>query len=98
MVWDVQEAETKYNDDHRDEIDAALAWQSRDRSGEEEGDEQPEQAPVMPVFNKQEFTAKWLSDNPQIEIPEPIVDDVDNDWILSQSETDYHINSYFGKE
>ncbi|TNV82509.1 hypothetical protein FGO68_gene1811 [Halteria grandinella] len=57
-----------------------------------------EPAPVMPVFNKQEFTAKWLTDNPPIEIPEPIVDDVDNDWILSASETEYHINTYFGKE
>jgi len=26
MVWDVQEAENKYNDEHRDEIEAALAW------------------------------------------------------------------------
>lgn len=36
MVWEVQEAENKFNDDHRDEIDAALAWQSRDRSGDDE--------------------------------------------------------------
>lgn len=98
MVWDVQEAENKYNEDHKDEIDAAHAWQSREKSGEEEGEEPSEPAPVMPVFNKGEFTAKWLIENPPIEIPEPIFDDVENDWILSASEIEYHINTYFGKE
>lgn len=52
----------------------------------------------MPVFNKPEFEAKWLTDNPPIEIPEQIYDDVDNDWVLSQNEIDYHINAYFGKD
>ena len=46
----------------------------------------------MPVFNQEEFTAKWLSENPPIEIPEPVVDDIDNDWELPPSEVEYLIN------
>ena len=97
MVSESQDAENKFNDDHRDEIEAALAYQQREKSGDDEGEEN-EPVPVMPVFNKQEFLNKWLAENPPIEIPQPVVDDEDNDWILSQSEVEYHINTYFGKD
>ena len=100
MQLEVAEAEVRFNDDHRDEIEAAIAYASRDPSQDEEEGEggEKEAPPVMPIFNKEEFLAKWLAENPAIEIPEEVVFDVDNDWVLSASEIDYHINAYFGKE
>lgn len=104
MQQETQEAEAKFLEEHKDEIEAVLAYQQREQhpeGGEQEEDEgaepvEKEAPPVMPVFNKQEFLSKWLLDNPAFEIPEEVVFDVDNDWILSQNEQDYHINAYFG--
>jgi hypothetical protein len=36
----------------------------------------------MPVFNKEEFLTKWLTDNPPINIPDDPVEEPDNDWIM----------------
>jgi hypothetical protein len=102
MQQETQEAEQQFIVDHKEEIDAAIAWSQRDpvQSGDEEEGEPAEKEvpPVMPVFNTQEFLAKWLIENPAFEIPEEVVFDVDNDWVLSQSEAEYHINAYFGRE
>jgi hypothetical protein len=98
MTADVKEAEARFLDDHRDEIDAAHAYANRDQNDDEDAEKEKEQPPVMPVFNKEEFLAKWLLENPQVEIPEEVKDDVDNDWVLSPSETEYLISTYFNKE
>lgn len=98
QVKETADAEAKFLDDRKDEIEAAIAYQNRDPSNDDQEDGEKEPVPVMPVFNKEEFTAKWLTDNPPIEIPEPVVDDIDNDWVLPPSEVEYLINSYFGKE
>jgi hypothetical protein len=52
----------------------------------------------MPVFNKQEFLAKWLQDNPAIEIPAELIEEEDNDWIMSPNELEYHISTYIGRD
>jgi hypothetical protein len=78
----VHEAEAKFNEDHRDEIEAAIAYQKRDPA-EDEDEGEKEAAPVMPVFNKKEFLAKWFTDNPHTAIPHDVIFDVDNDLILS---------------
>jgi hypothetical protein len=52
----------------------------------------------LPVFNKEAFLANWLNSNPQILIPEEPIEEVDNDWIMTQSEHDYNVNTYLGRE
>lgn len=85
MQNDIAEAEGKFADDNRDQLDAALKWESEqtskvedDYGGEgEDDDEKPSpkdekevrEKPEMPVFNKEEFLKKWLEENPVIEIP-----------------------------
>ncbi len=99
---ELADAEAKFNEDHKDEIEAAMAHQllvaanAEDKPAEECVATEP--VPQMPVFNKQDFLAKWLTENPVIEIPEAVADDVDNDWLVSPAEAEYHINVYFGKE
>ena len=91
------EAEQKFLEEHKEEIEIAVAFANRDPVTEEEEGEK-EVPPVMPVFNVEEFVNKWLIENPVIQIPDQIVDDIDNDWVLTQQEIDYHVNAYFTKE
>jgi len=49
---------------------------------------------VKPVFNREEYLAKWVEDNPVIEIPAEVVEDVDNDWELEEEEEDNLIRAW----
>ena len=75
-------------DDNRDAIEAAIAYQNRPPAAEDEDEENEEPAekqppPVMPVFNSEEFLAKWVHENPPVEIPDEVIEDLDNDWIYT---------------
>jgi HrpA-like RNA helicase len=105
MEQDVVEAEAKFMEEHKDEIEAAQKFEEQEKQkkddeyGEEEEDEEkekvPKEKPVMPVFNKEEYLQKWLEDNPVIEIPPPVVDDKDSDWYMTEEEEEALINAYF---
>jgi hypothetical protein len=83
-------------EEHKEEIDAAYNYEQAEKNkindeyGEENEDEdkdqKPKEKPVMPVFDTQEWLNKWLEENPVIEIPPYVIDDQDNDWILSEEE------------
>lgn len=45
-----------------------------------------EDPPIQPVFDEKYFFYNWNDNNPPIEIPPPIMDDIDNDWIISSVE------------
>ena len=71
----------------------------KDEYGEEEEDEEkdqkPKEKPVMPVFNKEEHLTKWDEENPEIVIPPEVIDDKDNDWVLSEEDEEALIAQYF---
>jgi hypothetical protein len=100
---EIVDAENKYNEDHKEDMEAYLQYQqrsSRDKNDDDDDEDNTEReaAPVMPVFNKEEFLAKWLTDNPTITIPEEPVEEPDNDWILTPAELETLINTYFGRD
>ena len=45
--------------------------------------EDGEQAPTQPVFDKNFFFFNWDEEHPEIDIPEEVQDDVDNDWMMT---------------
>ena len=102
---DLIEAEQKFMEEHKEEIEAAQKFEDQeqqkkdDEYGEEEDEEekekQPKERPQMPEFNKEEYELKWLEENPEIEIPEPVHEDKDNDWYLNDEEEDALIATYF---
>jgi hypothetical protein len=104
---DLQEAEEKFKEEHKDEIEAALKYEQmelerqEDEYGEEEEDDEvprekmPKEKPAMPVFNEEEFLVKWVEENPEPMLPEQIVRDIDNDWVLSEEEEEALISGYF---
>lgn len=98
MDIEIQEAEAKFAEEHKEEIDAAAKWESEqnnqnveDEYGEEDDEEEkvkeeevkPKEKPVVPVFNREEFLKKWLEENPKIEIPEEGNEEVDSDWQIN---------------
>lgn len=52
----------------------------------------------MPVFNQDEFLEKWVEDNPEHMLPEEVISDIDNDWVLSEEEEEALIAAYFGQK
>lgn len=102
------EAEQKFAEEHKDEIDAAARWeqeqntQVEDEYGEEddEGDRgddterKPKEKPAVPVFNRDEFIKRWLEENPVIEIPSDQEEEKDTDWILTEEEEQTLVANY----
>ena len=41
---------------------------------------------MLPTWDKQEAEAKFDDENPEVEIPNEVIDDIDNDWILTDEE------------
>lgn len=52
---------------------------------------------VLNTWDKNEAEAKFDEENPQVEIPEPIEDDIDNDWILTEDELEAQIATFWSK-
>jgi hypothetical protein len=48
----------------------------------------------MPEFNQQEMELKFDDEFNEITIPEEVVDEVDNDWVLEDEEWDTLISNY----
>jgi len=49
----------------------------------------------MPEFDAEEFLEGWDAENPEIVIQEEVVDDIDNDWILTEEESETQIKDFW---
>lgn len=112
MQADIAEAEAKFNEENKEQIDAVNAWDAaktgaaHDEYGEEDGEEdakeakeeEPKERPEMPVFNKDEFLKGWLEENPVIEIPSEEQVEADADWILSEEEEQAALAAYLASK
>jgi len=43
-----------------------------------------EDPPQLKEFNERYFLFNWDEENEKVEIPNEVVDDVDNDWVLTK--------------
>lgn len=101
----MSDAADKFKEDNREAIEAFEKWQEEERIkasqeyGEELDDEdeaaENQEPPVMPEFNREEMEEKFDDEFPQIEIPQEVVDEVDNDWVLPEEEWDTLISNYY---
>lgn len=48
----------------------------------------------MPEFNMEEMGEKFDDEFPEIEIPDEVMDETDNDWVMQEEEWDSLISSY----
>ena len=49
----------------------------------------------MPLFNQKEAADKFDEDNPEVEIPPEVVDEIHNDWVLTEEEESKLIEDYW---
>ena len=110
---DLVEAEAKFSEEHKEEIELAQKWE-QDQNGNaqdddygEEGDEdggasgmdtRRQERPEIPIFNRDEFLKKWLEENPIIEIPPEYVPEPDADWSLTEEEEQSIVNTFIGSK
>ena len=55
-------------------------------------------APIAPIFNTKEHEQKFDAENPEIEIPDPVIFDIDTDWVLSNEEEELLLQVYFANK
>lgn len=100
------EAEEKFKDDHREEIENYEKWiaEKEAKENEEYGDELDDdenenpldkEPPTLPEFVAEEYLEKFDEDNPEIYIPDEVVDDIDNDWPMTEDEEAELIAQYW---
>ena len=93
---ELEDAQDKFLEDHKEDIEIFEAYQraqtgGEEAYGEEEEDEEasqakPKEPPVLPVFNEEEFLTRWDEEIPEITVSGSAEDDIDNDWILTEEE------------
>lgn len=101
----LNEAEQKFKEDHKEEIEAYekyLADKAKKETQEYGADDAQEEevpvaavSPVQYVFDSIEPSAKFDEENPTIVIPDALIADIDNDWILDEEETSAIISAYW---
>jgi hypothetical protein len=66
--------------------------------GEERGSDQEEdedkEPPVKPVFNEKDVMEAFDAENPEVEIPAEVQDQVNNDWVLTEEDETKLIDDY----
>ena len=90
--WETNEADAieeykVYKDRERRREEGAVVSGDEDEEDLDD-DGKPKPPPTMPVFNEAEYLEKFDSkeENAIVEIPPPIVEDVDDDWPMSLEE------------
>ena len=102
----LEEAKTKFKDDNADQIEAYNKYVTdkqakeaqeygEEAASENEDEGEQEEPPTMPEFDEAEAGEKFDEENPEVEIPEEIVDDINNDWVLEPDEREALIAKYF---
>ena len=56
--------------------------------------EEGEEKPARPVFDDKFFLYNWDEEHPAITIPPEVIDDIDNDWVLTEEQKEEHIAAH----
>ncbi len=79
------------------ELEAKAAQEYGEEIDDEGSQKEEVELIVLNTWDKNEAEAKFDEENPQVEIPEPIEDDIDNDWILTEDELEAQIATFWSK-
>ena len=100
---ELAKAQESFAEEHKDEIEAYEAQEKAKAEGgneydeEEDDDEEGEKKkePLeLPVFDTDGFLQQWDEENPEIVIQDQLVDDIDNDWELTEDDLQERIKAY----
>jgi len=90
----IQEAKDQFNNDHAADYEAYEKYEeeqkkkAEDEYGSEGDDSDKEEvvAPEKPEFESKDCEEKFDEDNPEVEIPEEVPVEVDQDWDIDETE------------
>lgn len=102
----LEESRTKFKEDNADQIEAYNKYiadkqakeaqeYGEEQASENEDEAEQEEPPTLPEFDEAEAGEKFDEENPEVEIPDEIIDDINNDWVLDEAETEALIAKYF---
>jgi regulator of protease activity HflC (stomatin/prohibitin superfamily) len=100
---DLKEAQDKFAEENKDEIEAYNNYMKIKEGGgddyndeeEEEVDDKNKEPPKLPLFNQEEFFAKFDEEFPEIVILPSTDNDIDNDWVLPEEEFDLEVQKFW---
>jgi len=52
---------------------------------------------VKPVYDENYFFFNWDEEHPEIKIPDEVIDDVDNDWMVSAERKEDLVTEYMAQ-
>lgn len=56
--------------------------------------EDGEEPPTKPVYDENYFFFQWDEDHPEVIIPDEVIDDVDDDWLITADRKESMVNDY----
>ena len=80
----LQEGRDKWEKDNEEDIDKWQVYKDAIDAGEEPSLAEGEEPPTQPEYNENFFLHSYDEEFPKIAIPDQIVDDIDNDWDISE--------------
>ena len=89
------DAEEQYYKDHEAQMEEFNTWEQANKAkdneeyaSEDEDDENKEdkEPPLKPEFAPADCEEKFDDENPVVEIPDEIPDEIDKDWVMSEDE------------
>ena len=88
-----EEAE-KFASDNKPDIEKYNDYMAAIEDGNPPELAEGEEPPSLPQFDSKYFMFGYDEEHPPIIIPAVIVDDTDNDWVISQDKKDELVTSY----
>ena len=90
----VEVAREKFEVENRAEIEKYNEYQAAVEAGNPPELEEDEDEPIKPEFDEKYFFFNYDEEHPQILIPDPVIEDIDNDWVITPEQKDEFINEY----
>lgn len=93
-VAKTEEAAEKFVADNKAEIEKYTEYKEACDEGNPPELEEDEDPPTMPEFDPKYFQFGYDEEHPPIVIPDEIIDDTDNDWVLDATQKEEQVIAY----
>ena len=84
----IEDAKEKFEQENKSLIEKYNNYMEQLESDDPPELEDGEEAPTKPVFDEKFFLYGWDEEHPSIIIPNEVIDDKDNDWLISPEKRD----------
>lgn len=93
-----EDAESAYQVENKKAIERYADFKEAQENGTEFELEEGEEEPEEPIFDDKYFLYHYDEEHPEIPIPDEVMDDIDNDWIIEPEKREEVINDYLNQQ